>query len=70
MTGRGMFPDRTIWWQPRGQRRRDGSQGWLLVKMRDEAAGTRHDSRRAQPESVRTGRTLEEIAQAGVRRLQ
>ena len=46
-------------------RRRGGSPGWLLVKMRDEAASARRDPRQAQPESVRTGRTMEQVAKAG-----
>jgi DNA ligase D-like protein (predicted 3'-phosphoesterase) len=33
--------------------RRRGTAGWLLVKMRDEAAGTGPDPRRDRPESVR-----------------
>lgn len=46
-------------------RRRDGSQGWLLVKMRDGDARARRDPRRARPESVRTGRTIEQVAEQG-----
>lgn len=43
-------------------RPRGGRQGWLLVKMRDEAADPRRDPRQNEPASVRTGRTLEQIA--------
>jgi DNA ligase D-like protein (predicted 3'-phosphoesterase) len=46
-------------------RRRGGTEGWLLVKMRDEAADARHDPRRSEPASVRSGRTLEEVAKDG-----
>jgi DNA ligase D-like protein (predicted 3'-phosphoesterase) len=44
--------------------RRRGRPGWLLVKMRDEGAGTGPDPRRDRPESVRTGRTLKQVEQA------
>jgi DNA ligase D-like protein (predicted 3'-phosphoesterase) len=43
--------------------RRRGSPGWLLVKMRDEGAGTGPDPRRDRPQSVRTGRTLKQVSQ-------
>lgn len=46
-------------------RRRGSSQGWLLVKMREEADGDRGDPRRDRPESVRTGRTLEDVERDG-----
>lgn len=35
------------------------------VKMRDGAAGTRRGPRRTEPASVRSGRTLAEVAWAG-----
>lgn len=37
---------------------------WLLVKMDDEASDARRNPSSTQPESVLTGRTLEEIAAA------
>jgi DNA ligase D-like protein (predicted 3'-phosphoesterase) len=36
---------------------------WLLVKVRDEAADARRDPVATQPESVLSGRTLEEVAE-------
>jgi len=36
---------------------------WLLIKMNDEAADATYDPVSSEPESVLTGRTLEEIAQ-------
>jgi len=36
---------------------------WLLIKMKDEEADADYDVTAAQPESVLTGRTIEEIAQ-------
>jgi len=42
---------------------RDGGLGqWLLVKMRDDAADPRADPVRTRPESVVSGRTIEEVA--------
>src|SRR5688500_13358726 len=35
---------------------------WLLIKRRDEGADARRDPQRTQPESVRTGRTVELVA--------
>jgi DNA ligase D-like protein (predicted 3'-phosphoesterase) len=35
---------------------------WLLIKRRDEGADARRDPQRTQPESVRTGRTVEQVA--------
>ena len=35
---------------------------WLLVKVRDEAADARRDPVSTQPESVLTGRTIEQVA--------
>jgi DNA ligase D-like protein (predicted 3'-phosphoesterase) len=37
-------------------------EAWLLVKMRDEGADARRKPVRTQPESVATGRTIEEVA--------
>lgn len=37
-------------------------QAWLLVKKRDEAADAKAKPLRSQPESVLSGRTIEEIA--------
>lgn len=37
---------------------------WLLVKMRDEAVDGRRDLRETAPASVRSGRTVEEVAGA------
>jgi DNA ligase D-like protein (predicted 3'-phosphoesterase) len=45
---------------------RTGEQGgrrqWLLVKVRDEAADARRNPVATQPESVLTGRTIEDVA--------
>ena len=38
---------------------------WLLVKMDDEQADRRRKPVRSQPESVKSGRTLEEVAARG-----
>jgi DNA ligase D-like protein (predicted 3'-phosphoesterase) len=35
---------------------------WLLIKRRDERADARRDPQRAQPESVKSGRTIEQVA--------
>jgi DNA ligase D-like protein (predicted 3'-phosphoesterase) len=35
---------------------------WLLIKRRDEGADARRNPESTQPESVKTGRTLEEVA--------
>jgi DNA ligase D-like protein (predicted 3'-phosphoesterase) len=35
---------------------------WLLIKRRDERADARRNPQRTQPESVRTGRTIDEVA--------
>ena len=37
-------------------------ESWLLVKMDDERADPRHEPVNSRPESVLTGRTLEQIA--------
>jgi hypothetical protein len=38
---------------------------WLLVKRRDEGADARRNPVSTQPESVRSGRTVEELAESG-----
>src|SRR3954452_175188 len=38
---------------------------WLLIKRRDEGADARRNPQSTQPESVKTGRTVEEVARAG-----
>jgi len=38
---------------------------WLLMKRRDEGADARRNPQSTQPESVKTGRTVEEVARAG-----
>ena len=38
---------------------------WLLVKMDDEAADARRNPVKTEPESVLTGRTIEEVASRG-----
>jgi DNA ligase D-like protein (predicted 3'-phosphoesterase) len=38
-------------------------KNWLLVKMKDKAADARRNPTKTQPQSVLTGRTLEEIAE-------
>jgi DNA ligase D-like protein (predicted 3'-phosphoesterase) len=45
--------------------RRGKNEAWLLVKMRDEGADPRRKPVRSQPESVISGRTIEEITQSG-----
>jgi DNA ligase D-like protein (predicted 3'-phosphoesterase) len=34
---------------------------WLLIKRRDEEADARRDPQRAEPRSIKTGRTIEEL---------
>jgi DNA ligase D-like protein (predicted 3'-phosphoesterase) len=41
-----------------------GDDQWLLVKTKDEGADARRDPLRTQPESVKTGRTVREVAEA------
>jgi DNA ligase D-like protein (predicted 3'-phosphoesterase) len=41
--------------------RRDRREQWLLVKMKDEAADPHTDPLVAEPQSVLTGRTLEDL---------
>ncbi|MDX1661954.1 MAG: DNA ligase, partial [Gemmatimonadota bacterium] len=36
---------------------------WLLVKMDDESADARRNPTSTEPESVKTGRTVEEVAE-------
>jgi DNA ligase D-like protein (predicted 3'-phosphoesterase) len=36
---------------------------WLLIKRRDEQADARRDPPRTQPESVKSGRTIEQVAE-------
>lgn len=43
-------------------RQRGRPEGWLLVKMRDQAADTGRGPRRTEPASARPGRTLEQVA--------
>jgi DNA ligase D-like protein (predicted 3'-phosphoesterase) len=46
------------------QRTRGGPKPqWLLIKRRDEAADARRRPESTQPESVKTGRTIEEVAE-------
>jgi DNA ligase D-like protein (predicted 3'-phosphoesterase) len=44
--------------------RRTGGRRWLLVKRRDEEADARRNPVSTQPESVVTGRTIEEVREA------
>jgi DNA ligase D-like protein (predicted 3'-phosphoesterase) len=46
------------------QRTRGGPKPqWLLIKRRDEGADARRNPQSTQPESVKSGRTIEQIAQ-------
>ena len=48
------------------QRTRGGDKPqWLLIKRRDEGADARRNPQSTQPASVRTGRTLEDVARKG-----
>jgi hypothetical protein len=42
-----------------------GGRNWLLVKRRDEEADARRDPVSTQRESVVSGRTIEEVRDAG-----
>jgi DNA ligase D-like protein (predicted 3'-phosphoesterase) len=45
------------------QRTRAGSKPqWLIIKRRDEAADARRNPESSQPESVKSGRTVEQVA--------
>ena len=46
------------------QRTRSGDKPqWLVIKRRDEGADARRNPQSTQPESVKTGRTVQQVAQ-------
>ena len=48
------------------QRTRGGAKPqWLLIKRRDQGADARRNPQSTQPESVKSGRTIEQVAQDG-----
>ncbi len=48
------------------QRTRSGDKPqWLLIKRRDEGADARRRPESTQPESVKTGRTIEQVKRSG-----
>jgi DNA ligase D-like protein (predicted 3'-phosphoesterase) len=44
------------------QRSRRAGAEWLLIKRRDQEADARRNPQSTQPESVKTGRTIDEVA--------
>jgi hypothetical protein len=51
------------------QRTRGGKKPqWLLIKRRDERADARRNPQSTQPESIKSGRTLEQVAAGKGRR--